>query len=206
MKKFCLLNLLLLGTTLMGYSDTTTKSYPDVRFSDRFVRIELAGSRINPSLQTSETVNFRQKRWIKYDPKSHYYLELADDGAGKISSLSLTLSPNSKRLVYGEGIDDEPVQKAQLPRLTNGTGVNIGDSPQKVVSKLGTMPQEDNYNRKTKIRTYIYRAPILLRLTKWDGKRNTFYWVKWEYEADYEFHNGKLWSIAYDVNEPYNGE
>ena len=182
------------------------KRYPDVRFKDSFVRIELAGARMSPSMQTDNGTKFSDQRWIKFDAKAHYYLELADDGAGDTSSLSLILSPDHKSLVYGEEWDDKSVKKVTLPHLTNGAGINIGDSPRLVIHKLGAAPEENNYNRKTKIRTYIYRAPISVRIQLWDGKRIYFAWRPWEYSAQYEFHKEKLWSIAYYARQPYHGE
>lgn len=178
------------------------KKYPDVRFKDNFVHIELGGARLSPLIQNPDPKsNLKDGSWLKFDPKSGYYLERSTDGLGKLMVLQLVLIPDRKRLDTG---DDIKTQKVTLPRLTNGKGVNIGDSPKQVEGKLGALPEVSRYNRKTKIRTYIYKAPIALLLNASAGKSR--HWFNWEYQAFYEFHHEKLWAISYRASEPYNGE
>lgn len=170
------------------------KKYPDVKFSTHFTRIELAGARLNP----------RHKNFTKYDPKSGYYLSFLRDGLGdRLTTLSLVLSPDGENLNIGGEAED--AQKAVLPRLTNGSGVNIGDNPQQVERKLGAKPEEVSYNRKSCVRITTYKAPIsvLLNLNGTHYRRYRS-WATWSYKATYEFHREKLWGIRYEANDESN--
>lgn len=177
-------------------SSLAPKRYSDVKFSAGFVRVQLAGARLSP----------HQHHFIKYDPKSRYYLRSIPDGAGRLQSLTLILSPDYKRLDQGDGGPPYAI-KASLPRLTNGTGVNIGDTPQQVKRKLGAEPEEFSCNRKTRVRIYIYKAPVSVLLALTDKSDRPYRdWSRWTYTGTYEFHNEKLWLIRYDADEPdYRG-
>lgn len=146
-----------------------------------FVRLKLAGVDIQD-----------QQHFVKYDPKERYYLVASEDCDGASTDLALTPSPGA----WGVKPDDKSIVRASLPRLRNGTGVNIGDTPAVVRRKLGARPWKWVYHRKLDERVWTYEAPkIPVRM------RHGISRVR-DYTATYIFEHGRLWSIYYNVAVP----
>jgi hypothetical protein len=151
-------------------------SYPS------FVRLSLAGSRLED-----------EGSYVKYDQKERYYLIATGDCDG--ASIDLILSPDPKGFGFdsSDAASRRRVKRVTLPRLRTGTGVNIGDTPQQVRRKLGVPPHWSSYDRETKEREWVYRAAILVKSRQQRGKQY--------YRATYTFHNERLWSIHYNMQE-----
>jgi hypothetical protein len=102
-------------------------------------------------------------RHVKYDPKQRYYLiaqKHEENDGGPPHRIVLTLTPGTRTpgpRYYFDTPDPEQEglkvdKRVTLPRLSTGTGVNIGDTPQQVRRKLGTVPHHEGHARKRQAR------------------------------------------------------
>lgn len=156
---------------------STSESYPT------FIRFSLAGGNL-----------VDDAGYTKYDPKARYYLLATGDCDGASIDLILTPSPASS----GRGDDREfannkSVKRVVLPRLRNGKGVNIGDSPQQVQKKLGARPHHVWVKKDLRQLEWVYYANIFMKSRQARGMQN--------YRATYTFRNARLWSVHYNVHE-----
>lgn len=152
---------------------STASQSSDSQKHPAFVRFSLAGG----SLMDKD--NFYEE----YDAKERYYLISTGDCDGTSRDLILTPSPASS----GIGGDDRSfakdknIKRVTLPRLRNGKGVNIGDTPKQVKRKLGRGPHRSWIRNDLKVRVWNY------------------YSKTHSYTATYLFRKGRLWSISYHV-------
>lgn len=130
-----------------------------------------------------------------FDPGQHYYL--ISTGDCDVSSLGLVLTPDPRDWGYDFTKPSlrKGLKRRTLPRLSGGVGVNIGESPEQVVRKLGSPPSIKAYNEKTRVRTYTYFAHIVM---SGEGKRRGR--GKQFYSAKYVFLRERLRSIQYVVS------
>ena len=170
---------ILLPTLAVASQSSKLQNHP------AFVRLSLAGGNLT-----------NEESYVKYDAKARYYLIATGDCDGASVDLILTPSPASS----GMGDDDREyakdknIKRVALPRLRNGKGVNIGDTPQQVQKKLGIAPHHSWVRNDLKAREWNYYANIVMNSRKARGMQN--------YRATYTFRNGRLWSIAYNAQEP----
>lgn len=137
--------------------------------------------------------------YTKYDPKSRYFLIATGDCDG--ASIDLILTPNPDKSGYAVGVSPQEmvarkyIKRVILPRLRNGSGVNIGDTPQQVERKLDSRPSQILIRKEINGREWVYLTTVSL---KRKGSRSTLQ----NYRATYTFRNDKLWAIHYNLQEP----
>lgn len=154
------------------------------------VRLRLAGATLNP----------KQSEYHEYDALQRYHLVAGNhfnaDGAG---NAYLLLCPDLKRQPdLSDTLAGIALERGALPQLRAGTGVNIGDTPQQMQHKTGTVAKVIAYYPKTQMRVYRYTTRLTLDSSV-PGARAQ---VKYVYKADYTFFKGRLWSILYMIQYP----
>ena len=174
MRRFGVLILLLAaGITAICYGKPRSKG----AVASYFVDLTLGGARLS----------LLGKDFHYYDSKKGYHLkrQSVPDIYGHVS---LALLDKSE--------EDIGARQVSLPSLRTGRGVNIGDTPKQVRSKLGAptniiKPQDSEIGELT----YDYEAIITMpRPASNKGKV-----IKRAYMATYVFHKNRLQSIAYLV-------
>ena len=143
-----------------------------------------------------------EESYVKYDPKARYFLVATGDCDGVSVDLILTPQPSTS----GMGItqDDKKLALAKttrrttLPRLRDGKGVNIGDTPQQVEQKLGALPSQVSPRHEFNGRDWVYLAAVPLK-RKHKYSSSTLQ----NYRATYTFRDGKLWAIHYNLQDPH---
>lgn len=173
---------ILLPMLAVASQSSKSQNYPT------FVRLSLAGGNLA-----------NEGGGVKYDAKTRYYLIATGDCDGASIDLILTPSPASSGLGDDdrEFAKDKNIKRVALPRLRDGKGVNIGDNPQQVQKKLGAAPHHSWIRKELNAREWNYYANIFMKSRQARGMQN--------YRATYTFRNGRLWAIAYNVQEPDGG-
>lgn len=179
-KRHYLAAALTISVTVFTLGSTVVSASPQ-----SILRFELAGVDVRDGLS-----------FVKCDAKAGYYLSARTDGFSRSYSLTmLTLSPNR---TCDTLMDFTPVKAATLPRLRSGKGVNLGDDPPMVEQKLGALPTTTGYDRRSRQLTYTYETAFKLT-------RGTMIHKRMDYRSTYVFHNGRLWSVEYKMQEPQPG-
>ena len=172
--------LLVASIVLVGKADSVKQ-----RSSGAYlVRTKLAGVQMDVT----------QKDFIWFDAASGYYL--AKTGSNwEHFGVNLILTPDRKKIPF---IDKTTMKSRQvrLPRLQNGSGINIGDTVAQMRRKLGEEPEYFYVEDKSLVRTEIYYGIAKMPTPQKSGgpKLKTYY-----YSAKYAFLQGKLRTIEYNL-------